>query len=743
MRPTFGKFGTPVLGADKELGETYKTIELVSKHLPELVYLAHNLSSIGTDYFDSVYVRQDSEMLAKVILDIGNAVTDFATFEPRIVVVEETANAAKQMAMNMVAIATDASERATTAANLAETADANASTALANSRDAKAVANGIDAKASSALTYATEAKTTADGVDAKATKAEEDAASALSQVTTVVTKAQEAIDAATAVSDAATGKVSKSGDTMTGPLNGTEAVFTTSVTAGAIDSSSAVYIKALSGASVGSGVFLFKPGSATDTQTALADTKTILGTGTVGTSTTLFSNVPLSFYLNGKQHVFGLDGSVTFGGALNGIGATFSATGRASVEIQTEKARATLLITESGESGIATFKNNGDYKSWVLRQHYEADGSAGVVDVGVDAKAVNVPVALIGTSAAFAHNIGVGTDPFGWNMPAMKVGDKGAVSGDENTTAITNGLSGTPYTGYGARLMSDGQQPVSFLVSKGAAGSFRWMIGDAGAAGQEAQMYDAMRLSRNGLDLFVNLSAQRGTFSDEVTLPKQSFIGAFASGVGNGPYSLFRESNDAGARAWVLQPDAEYNFRFWKQNNGQWEEVVKINSDGGMLLHGPLTGTSATFTGSGTFGGQLTAATPAANAAGIEVTTAAWVRTLQASDLKLKKDFVPVSSVLDRLGSIHAYTYTMKGLQERKLGSIAQDWQLSWPEAVENITYEGEDALGLNPLSLCAILTQGINEARDEYKAYEKRIADLEATQQLLLARIEALEQSR
>lgn len=57
MRPTFGKYGTPVLGVDQEFGETYKTIEAVAASLPEITYLAKNLSLIGTDYFDTRYIR--------------------------------------------------------------------------------------------------------------------------------------------------------------------------------------------------------------------------------------------------------------------------------------------------------------------------------------------------------------------------------------------------------------------------------------------------------------------------------------------------------------------------------------------------------------------------------------------------------------------------------------------------------------------------------------------------------------
>jgi hypothetical protein len=103
-----------------------------------------------------------------------------------------------------------------------------------------------------------------------------------------------------------------------------------------------------------------------------------------------------------------------------------------------------------------------------------------------------------------------------------------------------------------------------------------------------------------------------------------------------------------------------------------------------------------------------------------EAADAAFVRAIHASDRKLKSEIETVGSVLAGLRRIAAKTYKMKGYKGRRLGSIAQDWQEVWPEAVTEIKYDGEDALGIDPLAAVAILAQGINELQDRLERLER-----------------------
>lgn len=148
--------------------------------------------------------------------------------------------------------------------------------------------------------------------------------------------------------------------------------------------------------------------------------------------------------------------------------------------------------------------------------------------------------------------------------------------------------------------------------------------------------------------------------------------------------------------------------------------VYGRNSDSPL---NPITsfrwGTSATNSWTMDANGVVTGMAPAAGANDGTVPTTAWVRTLHASDRRIKSHLEPVGSTLDKLAGIAAYTYAQQGCEERKLGSIAQAWQEHWPEATPEITYDGEQRLSIDPLAAIAILTQALNELHDKVKRLE------------------------
>lgn len=110
-------------------------------------------------------------------------------------------------------------------------------------------------------------------------------------------------------------------------------------------------------------------------------------------------------------------------------------------------------------------------------------------------------------------NAGIGVDNTGWTTPgAVQIGGSGTVSGDTNSLIMSEGIVGTPYAGFGAKYATTGDQPICFVVSKGANAAFKWRIGDAGTVGNYIPtLADYMALDKSGLTV-----TGSGTFGGNV-----------------------------------------------------------------------------------------------------------------------------------------------------------------------------------------------------------------------------------
>jgi Chaperone of endosialidase len=104
------------------------------------------------------------------------------------------------------------------------------------------------------------------------------------------------------------------------------------------------------------------------------------------------------------------------------------------------------------------------------------------------------------------------------------------------------------------------------------------------------------------------------------------------------------------------------------------------------------------------------------------------------SDAETKEAIIPISSALNVLDGIQAYTYLLKeevtrnvdvtifGVDIRQAGTLAQDWQTRFPEAVK--THNG--SLGLDYAAISAINSQAISELLQRVKSLEAQLAALD-----------------
>lgn len=109
---------------------------------------------------------------------------------------------------------------------------------------------------------------------------------------------------------------------------------------------------------------------------------------------------------------------------------------------------------------------------------------------------------------------------------------------------------------------------------------------------------------------------------------------------------------------------------------------------------------------------------------------------LTSSDIRLKNVFFDIPGVLDKLEGISAFYYTMKEDEDKipRIGVSAQAVREVLPEAVQLITPDnGDSYYGVDYIQmLTAFGINGIKELHAKVKALEKRVEELESTEEIL-----------
>ena len=97
-----------------------------------------------------------------------------------------------------------------------------------------------------------------------------------------------------------------------------------------------------------------------------------------------------------------------------------------------------------------------------------------------------------------AGNGGWGVTPSAWTgVKALSIGGTGTIQGDVNTLALSIGVKGNTYTGYGSTYDVTGQPVCAYALDKGTGKHF-WRTAPAGTAGQPITWTNAMTLDTNG-----------------------------------------------------------------------------------------------------------------------------------------------------------------------------------------------------------------------------------------------------
>jgi prepilin-type N-terminal cleavage/methylation domain-containing protein len=106
------------------------------------------------------------------------------------------------------------------------------------------------------------------------------------------------------------------------------------------------------------------------------------------------------------------------------------------------------------------------------------------------------------------------------------------------------------------------------------------------------------------------------------------------------------------------------------------------------------------------------------------------VTFIYTSDMRVKKNIIPLTNSLDRINQLHGYSFNWKKDNQSDIGLVAQDVQKIYPELV-HATADGK--LGVEYGNLVAPMIEAIKELRQQNIALQKRID----TQERLLQKMQ------
>ena len=210
--------------------------------------------------------------------------------------------------------------------------------------------------------------------------------------------------------------------------------------------------------------------------------------------------------------------------------------------------------------------------------------------------------------------------------------------------------------------------------------------------------------------MYWNISSVSGLAEDPVieenklTLSKAGFLGL---GSVNDPHGNIHLENSISNRKIILWETANnINDYFGFGINGATLRY-NIPSAGGGNVHRFFAGTSTLFTifdnGNATLAGTLT----------------------QLSDARLKKNIVPITSALNSLNKLNAYTYNWIDKNKdskQQIGVLAQEIQKVYPQLVNE---DEQGNLSVNYMGLTPILLQSIKELSKKSDDLQKQINEL------------------
>jgi trimeric autotransporter adhesin len=98
----------------------------------------------------------------------------------------------------------------------------------------------------------------------------------------------------------------------------------------------------------------------------------------------------------------------------------------------------------------------------------------------------------------------------------------------------------------------------------------------------------------------------------------------------------------------------------------------------------------------------------------------------QNSDLRLKKNIIPLSNTIKSLQQLNGYTYNWKDEKRdstQQIGLIAQEVQKVYPQLVKQ---NADENLSLNYIGLVPVLLEGIKEQQKEIEELKQAVKKLQ-----------------
>jgi hypothetical protein len=465
------------------------------------------------------------------------------------------------------------------------------------------------------------------------------------------------------------------GGTLTGALNGTSAVFSSTVQASAYR---------LTGMTAGSGALYWSSDRVTLANYNASGTVTI-ETGGGTTALTLASNQ-----------------AATFTGALSGTSATFTNTStfRATGNAYTNGS----IILQSSTGATSTYITN----------------VGGIFYLSNNASTDHLQIAATG-AATFSSSVGVGGTLSAWGSPvvAMQVG---TASINSVTSGANAGFSANRYfDGSGNRYITDGFAS-NFTQTNGA---FAWFTAPSGTAGNAIGFTQVMTITSDG-QVGIGTSSP-STFS--------GYTNFTIKGGSNGSNLDFQNTSGTRIASIVSNPGTDFKLEVLEaasllfNTNGSPRMTITsggqvgINTiDGGVQLAVKSTSTTSSSyplflfnsAGTGLFYVRSDGETYVSSLGTGAVTATGGVLST-TSDMNLKIEDGYINNALDKILKLNPRYFYWKeesGLPTdlRQLGFYAQEVNEALGEEVANTPKKENDKWGIYDRGMIAFLTKAIQE---------------------------------
>ncbi len=499
------------------------------------------------------------------------------------------------------------------------------------------------------------------------------------------------------------------------------------------------------------------------------NSKAVFNTSFVGIGTSTPTTGFTSFAIKSAANSFlgmyidaGSSGFPFYGYALNGTAKSYTAFNSSSNQFeyhQTSDATPDFFINGNTKAvfntnfvGIGTSTPTSGYTGFAMKNNVN-DFYGSYIDAGATGKPF-YGYALNGTAVAYTtyngaagqfeyHHTSDATPDFLINttkaafpnLNFLGIGTTTPTSGYTGLTLKNNvndfygayidaGATGKPFYGYALNGIA-----VAYTTYNGAAGQFEYH--------HSTDATPDFSVSNSQVSFPIQNAMTIGT-----NTPINNFTGLTLKNNVNTFYGMYIDAGASGTPFYGFSLNgATKAYTQFNSSNNNWELIwggtaIAVNSSGNVGI-GDAT-PSAKLDVNGTVhisslnGGSTTLSTDASGNI---------IRT--PSDANLKSDVEEISDPLKKVMEMHGVTYNFKDAKRfganRQMGFLAQDLEKIVPEAVSS----GGEYKSVNYQVLTALLAEAMKQQQTQIEVQKKENEDLKSKYEMLLKRVEKLEEKK